>query len=38
MEINQITEKIIDAAIEIHKAHFNVPVLRDGIKRIANRL
>jgi hypothetical protein len=40
VELNKLTEQIIGAAIEVHKAvgpgqliNFNVPVLKDGIRR-----
>ena len=48
MEINQITEQIIGAAINVHRVlgpglsirlliNFNVRKLTDGLKRIANK-
>ena len=43
MDINHLTGKVIGAAIEVHKTlgpglliNFNVSVLKDGIKRMAN--
>ena len=45
MDINELSSKIIGAAIEVHRTlgpglilNFNVSVMRDGIVRIVNEL
>ena len=39
MKENEVSEKVIGCAIEVHRLiNFNVPNLVDGVRRVVNKL